>query len=261
MTERARFETIDGNIYLEDDGPTAAITYGPVNPMWANYPALEVLQDPSIAHDYFEEFHNLAIGDFTVTTTEAGTGSATEALTDEIGGVLLITNAAGDNDMDQFQVGTATTGESFILAQRQPLWFEARLKVNNATEAQFFVGLASVDTSLMAGVNDSVHLSNADGAADISYHTEITDGTETTADTGVNVVADTYNRLGFRWDGESTVEFWIDGVLVGTSTTNLPLGEMKVSFQVTNRVVATAKTMSVDYIRCVQLQQRAALVP
>lgn len=250
---RTRFETSDGNIYPEDD------TYGPINPMWVNCPMFEIMQDPSLAHVYHEDFHVYAAGDFAITTTEAGGGDAAQALTDEIGGVLLLTNDTNDNDMIQLQVGTGTTGESFILAQRQPLWFEARLAVNNATEAQFFIGLASEDTSLMTAVTNSVHFENADGAADVTYHCE--GGSDTTADTGVNVVADTYNRFGIFWDGRDLVEYWIDAVLVGGSRTNIPTAEMKVSFAVTNRVAATAKTMSVDYIKCVQLIQRAALVP
>src|SRR5688572_27558300 len=70
------------------------------------------LPDPTKWHTYFNDFDTFVVADWTITTTEAGAGSATEALTDADGGVLLITNDAADNDADFFQ----KVGESFLLA-------------------------------------------------------------------------------------------------------------------------------------------------
>src|SRR5688500_1063539 len=70
------------------------------------------LPDPTKWHTYFNDFDTFVAGDWTITTTEAGAGSATEALTDADGGVLLVTNDAADNDADFFQ----KVGESFLLA-------------------------------------------------------------------------------------------------------------------------------------------------
>ena len=59
---------------------------------------------PHKYHAYFNDFDTYLASDWTITTTEDGTGSASEALTDGDGGILLVTNAAGDNDHDFFQL-------------------------------------------------------------------------------------------------------------------------------------------------------------
>ena len=54
-------------------------------------------------YGYFNDFMTYNSGDWTVTTTEAGTTPA-EAITSGAGGQLLLTNAAGDNDLDFLQL-------------------------------------------------------------------------------------------------------------------------------------------------------------
>jgi len=51
---------------------------------------------------YENDFFTYAAGDWTVTETDAG---ATEALSDEVGGVLLLTNTATENDVLGMQLG------------------------------------------------------------------------------------------------------------------------------------------------------------
>jgi len=70
------------------------------------------LPDATGWHTYFNDFDAFLASEWTITTTEAGTGSATEALTNADGGVLLVTNAAGDDDLDFFN----KVGESFLFA-------------------------------------------------------------------------------------------------------------------------------------------------
>ena len=66
-------------------------------------PMFLVNPSSSLFYQYSNDFMTYASGDFTITTTEAGTGSATEALTSGAGGQLLLTNAAGDNALDFLQ--------------------------------------------------------------------------------------------------------------------------------------------------------------
>ena len=63
------------------------------------------------------------------------------------------------------------------------------------------------------------------------------------------MVADTYIKLGFAYDGKSEIAIFADGVQVGTSAvTNLPDDEvLTVSFGIQNGE-AVAKTMSIDYV-------------
>jgi len=86
--------------------------------------------DPTKYHTYFEDFDQYIVAQWTLTTTEAGAGSATEAVSGADGGVLLITNDDADNDNDFFQFPNETW--KFVLGKK--LWFKARFKVSDATQ-------------------------------------------------------------------------------------------------------------------------------
>ena len=65
--------------------------------------------DPFKYYIYSNDFFTYHADEFTITTTEGGSGDASEALTSLAGGALLITNDDADNDHDFFQL----KGESF----------------------------------------------------------------------------------------------------------------------------------------------------
>ena len=112
----------------------------------------------TLFYQYANDFMTYNSGDFTITTTEAGTGSATEALTSGAGGQLLLTNAAGDNDLDFLQL----KGESFKLSSSKRAFFEARFKVSDATQSDVIMGLQITDTTPLA-VSDGVYFLKDDG--------------------------------------------------------------------------------------------------
>lgn len=201
------------------------------------------MPDPTKWHTYFNDFDTFVTGDWTITTTEAGAGSATEALTNADGGVLLVTNDDADNDADFFN----KVGESFKFVSGKRAFFKARFKVSDATQSDFVIGLQITDTTPLA-VTDGVYFQKDDGDASLDFH--ITkDSTSTSAAAIHTVVSDTYLTVGFYYDGKSSVEYSVNGTKVGTSaTTNLPDDEeLTVSFGIQNGEAA-AKTMSVDYI-------------
>lgn len=201
------------------------------------------LPDPTGWHTYFNDFDTYTAADWTITTTEAGAGNATEALTDADGGVLLITNDDADNDADFFN----KVGESFTFASGKKLFFKAKLKVSDATQSDLVVGLQITDTTPLA-VTDGVYFRKDDGDTNVDF-VVIKNSTATTASAITTMADDTYITLGFYYDGVSEVQYFADGVKLGTSvTTNLPDDEvLTVSFGIQNGAAA-AKTMSVDYI-------------
>lgn len=199
--------------------------------------------DPTKYHVFHDDFDRYVAADWTITTTEAGAGSATEALTDADGGALLITNDAADNDLDFFQ----KVGESFTFESGKPLWFKARFKVSDATQSDFVIGLQITDTTML-DVTDGVFFQKDDGDASLDFHVE-KNNTATDATAIATVVSDTYLTVGFYYDGKSSVEYYVDDVQLGTAaTTNLPDDEvLTVSFGLQNGE-AVAKTMTLDYI-------------
>jgi len=204
--------------------------------------------DPTINHTYFNDFDTYVAGDWTITTTEAGAGSATEALTDADGGVLLITNDDADNDADFFN----KVGESFKFESGKKLYFKSRFKVSDATQSDFVIGLQITDTTPL-DVTDGVFFQKDDGDASLDFHVE-KDDTATSASAIATIVDDTYITVGFYYNGVDAVYYYAgtdskNPTLLGKSvTTNLPDDEeLTISFGIQNGEAA-AKTMSIDYI-------------
>lgn len=204
------------------------------------------LPDPTSWHVFFDDFDTFNTSDWTITTTEAGAGDATEALTDIDGGALLITNDAADDDADFFQ----KKGESFLLAAGKRAVFKARFKVSDATQSDFVMGLQITDTTPLA-VSDGIWFQKDDGDANLDVYCGKSSGAGTTSATAVaTVVSDTFLTVAWAYDGKGSVKYYVDDVHKGTldgSSTYLPDTELTVSFGIQNGE-AVAKTMTVDYI-------------
>lgn len=198
-----------------------------------------ILPDPTKAHVYFEDFDYYTAADWTVTET----GTATQALTDVDGGVLLITNSAADNDASFSQ----KVGESFLFEAGKELWFKARFAVSDATQSDVVIGLQITDTTPLA-VTDGVYFIKPDDAAAMNF-VVVKDSTASTASAITTVVAATYMTVGFYYNGSDSVSYFVNDVKLGSlPVTNLPNDEtLTISFGVQNGAAA-AKTMSVDYI-------------
>lgn len=203
--------------------------------------------DPTKFHSYFNDFDTFTAAEWTITTTEAGAGSATEALTDADGGVLLITNDDADNDADFFN----KVGESFTVQAGKKLWFKARFKVSDATQSDFIMGLQITDTTPL-DVTDGIFFQKDDGDANLDFYVE-KDNAATTATAIHTVVDDTYLTVGFYYNGSDEVQYFVDDVKLGSlATTNLPDDEaLTISFGIQNGEAA-AKTMSIDYVLAVK---------
>ena len=207
-------------------------------PMFQPYPSDQTY------YGYFNDFMTYNSGDWTITTTEAGTGSATEAVTSSAGGALLLTNAAGDNDLDFLQL----KGEAFRLAAGKRAFFSSRFKVSDATQSDFVMGLHITDTSPL-DVTDGIFFISADGAATVDLSVE-KNNSATTASSIATMSNDTFITLSWFIDpNTSNVHYSVNNAepLV-LADTNLPNDEdLTISFGIQNGE-AVAKTMTVDYI-------------
>lgn len=203
--------------------------------------------DPTQLHTYFNDFDTYTAADWTITTTEAGAGSATEALTNADGGVLLVTNDDADNDADFFN----KVGESFKFESGKKLFFKAKLKVSDATQSNFVIGLQITDTTPL-DVTDGVFFQKDDGDTNLDFYVE-KDNTATSASAITTVADDTYITVAFYYNGVDAIEYAAGTTnnpskLGSLATTNLPDDEdLTISFGIQNGE-AVAKTMSLDYI-------------
>jgi hypothetical protein len=217
--------------------------------LW-NYPA----PDPTKVYHYFNDFHAYVAGDWTV--TRIGT-TPTEALkADEPFGALLLTVSSADNDGDQLQLST----ENFTITAGKKTWFKARFKVSDATQSDFLIGLAVLDTTLLgaadgAGVTDGIFFSKDDGDALLDLQCQKNATTGQTRAVGIATVADdTYLTVAFEYDGVASIKYFINEVHKGTlatSTSYIPDTPITVSFAILNGE-AVAKLMTIDYIFAAQ---------
>ena len=212
-----------------------------------NYPYL----DPSKYYTYFDDFFEYHAGIYTITTTEAGSGNASEAITSGAGGQLLITNDDADNDLDFFQL----KGESFKWDSTKRMFFSARFKTNDATQSEIIMGLQITDTTPL-DVTDGIFFLKVDADTKPDLIIE-KDNTSTLSILEMDAMEDdTFVTLSFEYDpldvatGGAVFRAYQDNVQVGeiTGTTNAPDDEdLTISFGIQNGEAA-AKTLTIDFI-------------
>mgnify|MGYP003656556344 CR=1 FL=1 len=210
-----------------------------------NYPYM----DPTKFYTYFDDFFEFHAGIYTITTTEAGAGSATEVITDGEGGQLKITNAAGDDDLDFLQL----KGEAFKWNASKKMFFTAKFKTSSVLQTDIVMGLQITDTTPL-DVSDGIYFLKIDGDNTPDFVVE--------KDPGLSVVQmnamvdDTFVTLSFEYDpldvatGGSVFRIYQDDVQVGevTSTANAPDDEeLTLSFGIQNGE-AVAHNLTIDFI-------------
>jgi len=178
-------------------------------------------------------------------------GGASQAIEDGAGGILALT--VDDNASDS--VNLQLNGETFKLASGKPLYFESRFAVNCAAIANptVVVGLCIKDTTLAGGVSDGVFFIKDNGDANLDFVCE-KNSTETKADTGTDLVDDTFVTVAFYFDGAGNVTYYVDGSEVETHSTNIPDDEeLTISFAQLNGE-ANANVLRIDYVKAVQVR-------
>ena len=219
-------------------GNTVATEHKKNQPMFAPYPSDQTF------YMYHNDFFTYNSGDWTITTTEAGSGSASEAVTSSAGGALLLTNAAGDNDLDFLQL----KGEGFKLSTSKKAYFSARFKVSDVDQSDFVMGLGITDTTPL-DTTDGVFFISADGDAGLDFLVE-KDNSATTTEDVATMADDTFITVPWFIDPAASKVFYSvnNAAPVGVVNTNLPDDqELTVSFGIQNGEAA-AKTMTIDYV-------------
>ena len=234
--------------------------------LWADCPRDEMAYDNNVGYFFSDDF----LGFEDPTTAKAygkylklDTGDSTLGGSPEVGGAvkLLVTT---DNEDCGIKLGDATSAPFVIPANSvtgsgKKLWFEARIKKSVITNAYggFFCGLAD-ETALAAdfladagadfGDNDILGFWGDETDDTLGSHVHVvTQKTsaafDTIIDTAATLVADTYVKLGMKYDptakAAQRIKFYVDGVEQSTyvgeasgdatvyiqDTTNFPGGE------------------------------------
>tara|TARA_R110000824_G_scaffold75893_3_gene192484 strand:- start:2514 stop:3242 length:729 start_codon:yes stop_codon:yes gene_type:complete len=206
--------------------------------------------DPTKYHLFHEDFDKYTAADWVITTTEAGSGAATEALAAGDGGLLVITNDDADNDADflQWAGGSGGVIESFKYETGKQLFFKSRFKTSDADATDIVMGLQITDTAPL-DVSDGIFFLLTDGDATPQFIVE-KNGSQTTLSLPNDMADDTFMTLGFVYNpADQKFHVFQNNVLAGTVvSTNAPDDEeLAISFGVQNGAAA-AKVLTVDYI-------------
>lgn len=201
--------------------------------------------DPTKYVEDFTDFHTYDDTDL-VEWDRTEVGAGTRALTDGIGGRLLVTNAAADNDSNFFQ----RSGEAFQWAIDKEIWFRATAQIDDVLQSDYIAGLfIRTPAPIVALPTDGLFFVKSDPLAAIDFQIR-KDGTATTLASVATMVAATDIDLAFHYDGVGRFSVYVDGVLVVTSTvlTNAPDDELlSLGFGVQNGE-AVAKVLNIDWI-------------
>lgn len=242
---------------------------GQATALWATAPSPADPHFHQIATVFFDEFNQLdPIDANLIWHEEDDAGTGTNALTDAANGIASITTAAADNDYHAI----SSTNEVYLFVAGKKLWIEARFKLTeaNTNESAWWFGFTDTLTTGGLQTDASGPLDSYDGALiwkdegtmTIDFETA-NGGVENTASASLGTfVTNTWTRVGFYFDGTATTSVITPYVDVGAgwvlgeaeNITLSGLAEMHLVAGVKAGPSNGAETLSIDYIRVVQLR-------
>ena len=174
-------------------------------------------------------------------------GATVAIVADTVGGELAITSAATtENDG-----GSVQGNEIFAVAANKNMFFQTRIKNNDVDQSDICVGFTvnfATNPENMLTATDRIVFQVDDGDASILCKTE-KDGTETSTDSGVDMVDDTYIKLGIAVEGTGKVEFFINDNLVATHGTNIPDDEnLAIAAMSLSGSASGTRVTTIDYL-------------
>lgn len=187
--------------------------------------------------------------EFTNTPVEIGAGDSVTSQAITAGDRMLMTNAGNENDGCNIQV----VGTPFQIASGKPFYFGCKASISDATESDFFVGLAEKDTTIFAAhavtIGNGVYFSKLDAVTAITANAEIaTVVSATTVGTAMDTSKHTYE---IYFDG-TNMYFYFDAALVSQIASGWPTVVLSPSISLMNGAAAV-KTATVEWMRCIQL--------
>lgn len=195
---------------------------------------------------YMDDFLGVALDATNDWTVVKDSGATAGLVADTVNGVLELTSTATTDDD-----GASVQGNEVFKAQADKVvWFETKLQCNDADQTDICVGLTvnfATNPEAMLTAADRIVFQVDDGNASILCKTE-SGGTETSTDSGIDLVDDTEVVLGFRVEGTGQVGFYVNRSLVATHTTNIPTTELALAAMSVSGSATGTRSTKVDYI-------------
>lgn len=206
-------------------------------------------------YSQYEDFTPSLLGS---TTTYAGytvtqitlVGSGILVMADAVGGVLQVRGGPAVNEGIQMQ----SDGELFLPAAGLDMWYECRLALDDADDAEWMAGLASTDANVLnVDPTELICYRGNDGDLNLDFQVR-NGGAGATADTGTDMADGTYIDLGFWVVSNTSVIPYINGVAQTAVTANIPTAEMSLTFAILNGATTADQNLNIDWYRILQLR-------
>lgn len=215
---------------------------------YANEPGRrwDTLWDISRVARMEEEFFHWVAGEWTVVSVGAYAVTFSTAQGD---GAAIFTNAAADDDyVEILKPGV------FAFVLLKPLYAEGRFKLSDGLQSDAWFGLVDGrGTPFSGGVLDGIYFWKPDGTRRLYFRT-VVGGVATDIDTGYDVEDWTWGIIGFHWDGNNLVSWFVFDdlqVLLATGTitvaAQIPVGTYLHPGHGHRNGEAVAKALYVDY--------------
>jgi len=209
--------------------------------------------DPTKVVTFFDDFMPYTGTDWVITATSVGAGTSAAAQSDTyIGGAVVITNAANENDslwLQQSHDGGTNDLEGWRMQAGKKAWFKAKFQGDDVDQTSFIIGIHTAATDpLDTPPTDGIWFQSNDGNDLINLH--IMKNSIVTSASNIGSLTDATDvEVGFYWDGVGTIKYYVDDVEKGTlSSGTIPDDEyMAISFGCQNGE-AVANTMTTDFI-------------
>lgn len=198
-------------------------------------------------HIHMDDFDQQALDETNNWTIVKDAGASVALSADALkGSVLLSSTATTDDDGSSIQ----SSNEVWALTANKKSWFECKFQVSDADQMDVFVGICenfATNPEACLTSSNRIGFQIDDGNASILCKSEKTN-TETSTDSGVDAADATDVIVGWHWDGNASMKFFVDRALVATHTADRPLVNMTAAlFELSGNNSGT-KTMTVDYI-------------
>ena len=225
-------------------GPVLYTGKNSPGPWWTNQPVGNNTDYVS----YMDDFTGIALDATNDWTVVKDSGAAVAIVADTVNGEVAITSAATTDD----DGGSIQGNEIFKVQTDKSIWFETRIKCNDADQTDICVGLTinfATNPEAMLTASDRIVFQVNDGNASILCKTE-SSNTETSTDSGIDLADNTYVTLGFWANSTGEVQFFVNRNLVATHTTNIPTTELTMAAMSLSGSATGTRVTTIDYLFC-----------
>lgn len=203
-------------------------------------------------------------------STSIADGGASAGISNEVNGAVTLTSAnTTDNNglalvktQNTFQAVAETRDSTGAITNPGTvIWYEARIKNNDANATDYGTGLVETFTGSSGWRSaNRISIESNNGEQFYRFVTKNASGTNQVQYTAYTITDDAYDTVGFRCDRAGKVEFFVNRVLAATVTSNINTDDMQMFAASVTASASGQRVTSLDYITCTANRNAAELI-